>query len=92
MSFLALGGLSMLPGIGSALATTIGGPGSSQAAGILNMLNPMNMLGGLMGGSTSTQSSDSSSDIETILIDTLEFGGLALVVGLFVYVAVKPKS
>ena len=91
MSFLALGGLSMLPGIGSALATTIGGPGSSQAAGILNMLNPMNMLGGLMGGGTSTQSSSSSS-IETILIDTLEFGGLALVVGLVVYVAVKPKS
>ena len=83
----------MLPGIGGALATTIGGPGSSQAAGILNMLNPMNMLGGLMGGSTSSQSSSSSdSDIETILIDTLEFGGLALVVGLVVYVAVKPKS
>ena len=91
MSFLALGGLSMLPGIGSALATTIGGPGSSQAAGILNMLNPMSMIGGMMGGGTSTQSSSSSS-IETILIDTLEFGGLALVVGLVVYVAVKPKS
>ena len=88
-------GMAAMPllSIGSALATSIGGQGSSETASVLNALNPLSMMGGMfgMGGGTSTTSNNSSSNIESMLISTIEFAGVGLLVGILVYVAVKPQ-
>ena len=87
-------GMAAMPllSIGSALATSIGGQGSSESALIMNSLNPLSMMGGMfgMGGGTSTTSNNSTSNIESMLISTIEFAGVGLLVGILVYVAVKP--
>ena len=85
-------GMAAMPllSIGSALATSIGGQGSSETASVLNALNPLSMMGGMFGGGTSTTSNNSSSNIESMLISTIEFAGVGLLVGILVYVAVKP--
>ena len=91
MAMLGMMGMMTLPGLGAGLANIIGGPGSSEASQVLNLLNPMSMLtGGLLGGG-STQTSSSNSSINTV-IQIAEMGGLVLVTGLIVYSFTKSKT